>query len=128
MRGLLTDPAVWAVAVEIVLSAVQLTAYWLIARKKRAGWIVGIAGGAPWLAFLTLRGAWGMILLVLGLQTVYIYGLVTWRRGARETAQALSPAEYWTHGYNDGVHDGRLSAELGGGGAVIERTNPYRKA
>lgn len=75
----------WQNLVALILSVMQLTAYWLVGNKNKAGWWLGIAGAIPWLVVMFAWDAWGLVVLVIGLQVVYIRGLVKWTREERET-------------------------------------------
>lgn len=80
------DVLSWKNLVAMILSIMQLTAYWLVGNKNKAGWWLGMAGAVPWLVIMVAWNAWGLILLVIGLQVVYVRGLVKWTREERKKA------------------------------------------
>ena len=77
------DALSWQNLVALVLSTMQLTAYWLVGNKNKAGWWLGIAGAVPWVVMYAWD-AWGLIVLVVGLQVVYVRGLLKWTREERK--------------------------------------------
>lgn len=64
----------------IVLSVMQLTAYWLAGNKNKAGWWLGIAGAVPWVFVMVMSELWGLLPLVVGLQVIYVRNLIKWSR------------------------------------------------
>lgn len=76
----------WQNLVALILSIMQLTAYWLVGNKNKAGWWLGIAGAVPWLIVMFAWDAWGLVVLVVGLQVTYVRNLLKWNRAEKEAA------------------------------------------
>lgn len=78
--------------IAIILSANQLVAYWLAGNKNNFGWLLGVLGGIPWIAFIVVWDVWGLAPLVIGLQVIYIRNLVKWWREKRLQVAGGAPA------------------------------------
>ena len=87
-------------AVAILLSANQLIAYWLAGNKNNLGWLLGVLGGVPWVAFIVVWDVWGLAPLVIGLQIIYVRNLMRWWRESHPTPvmdpQVVAPAKITT--------------------------------
>lgn len=81
------DVTSWQNLVALILSVMQLTAYWLVGNKNKAGWWLGIAGAVPWLIVMFAWDAWGLIVLVVGLQITYVRNLLKWQRAEKEVPE-----------------------------------------
>ena len=50
---------------------------WLVGRKKRYGWLVGLAAQPVWAAFAWLSGAWGLFVFEIVYTAIVFHN---WRR------------------------------------------------
>lgn len=77
--------------IAIILSANQLVAYWLAGNKNNFGWLLGVLGGIPWVAFIIVWDVWGLAPLVIGLQIIYVRNLLKWWREKRIVVAGGAP-------------------------------------
>jgi nicotinamide riboside transporter PnuC len=73
-------------ALSYVLAAGGLTGLLLAGRKRKIGWLIGLACQPLWIWFAVASGAYGLILNSLGYGAVYAVNWYRWtieeRRGA----------------------------------------------
>lgn len=69
----------------LLLSAVTIYGMWLAGNKRSLGWVIGLANQVPWLAFIVVFEAWGLLPLTVALIITYTRNLLRWR--AEEQAQ-----------------------------------------
>ena len=67
----------------LLLSAITIYGMWLAGEKRSAGWAVGLANQAPWLAFIIVFEAWGLLPLTVALIVTYSRNLLRWRAEER---------------------------------------------
>jgi hypothetical protein len=64
----------------------------ILLSKNNLGWLLGVLGGIPWIAFIVVWDVWGLAPLVIGLQVIYIRNLMRWWRESHSAEPALEPA------------------------------------
>jgi hypothetical protein len=62
-----------------ILAAVNLTAMWLLARKKRAGFVIALAAQVPWTVYDLWTGQFGFLLITAASIPVDVKGWREWR-------------------------------------------------
>lgn len=67
----------------LLLSAITIYGMWLAGEKRSAGWAVGLANQVPWLAFIIVFEAWGLLPLTVALIVTYSRNLLRWRAEER---------------------------------------------
>ncbi len=78
-------------ALSYVLAAGGLTGLLLAGRKRKVGWLIGLACQPLWIWFAIASGAYGLILNSLGYGAVYALNWAKWRREERDGAPADRP-------------------------------------
>jgi hypothetical protein len=71
----------------LALSVNTIAVMWLAGSKRPAGWALGLAGQAGWVAFVILFQAWGLLPLTVVLTGIYARNLIRWRREERLTRE-----------------------------------------
>ncbi|GGK32331.1 hypothetical protein GCM10010124_26400 [Pilimelia terevasa] len=62
-----------------ILAAVGITGLWLAGSGRRAGWAIGIASQALWLAYAVATSQWGFLASVAGYGAVHVRNWRRWR-------------------------------------------------
>ena len=63
-----------------ILAAVNLTAMWLLARKKRAGFVIALAAQVPWTVYDIATAQYGFLLITVASIPVDVKGWREWRK------------------------------------------------
>jgi nicotinamide riboside transporter PnuC len=71
-------------AISLITSAVTIFAMWAAGSKKSWAWLLGIANQIPWLIFIYVFKAWGLLPLTVALTITYTRNHILWRRERKE--------------------------------------------
>lgn len=71
--------------IPLFTSCVTIYAMWLTGNKDWRGWLVGLLNQIPWLAFIVVFDAWGLLPLTVFLVVMHTRNLRKWRREQRIT-------------------------------------------
>ncbi len=63
----------------LCLSGVTIYGMWLAGEKRSLGWLVGLLNQIPWLIFIIVFRAWGLLPLTVALVVTYTRNLIRWR-------------------------------------------------
>lgn len=62
-----------------LLSVWSLSAFIIVGRKKRWGWLIGLGSEAAWTWYSVLSQQWGFLASVAGFSAVYAWNWWAWR-------------------------------------------------
>lgn len=65
---------------EWVVDAFGFASNWLLTGRRRAGWVLSLAGQVVWLGVAVPTGQWAFVLASLVYGAVAVRGWVAWRR------------------------------------------------
>lgn len=74
-----------------LLTAVGVTGLYLAGRRRAAGWAIGLAAQALWIAYATATRQWGFYVSAIAYGAVYAKNLSAWRRDTPATPPADDP-------------------------------------
>ena len=67
----------------VVVSVGTVLAMYLLADRRRSGWLVSLGNQPLWFAITVMTEAWGLMMLNVLMTAIAVKGLLYWNRGRR---------------------------------------------